>query len=80
MTEQFYYVVTFRDIVNDIGFEWNVLADENSLPNLLSCYDKDAYKLVNIFGLGPLQLDYHEFIKHEQGLETGQGGIKDAIK
>lgn len=77
MTETFYFVVTFQDIVVDIGFEWNVLVDENHLSNLLTCYDKDSYKLVNIFGLGPLQLDYKTFIKTEKDLEIGQGEEKD---
>lgn len=73
MTDTFYFGVTFRDMVIDVGFEWTVLVDENRLPNLLACYDKDSYKLVNIFGLGPIQLDYTNFIKTEKDLEIGQG-------
>lgn len=68
--EVIYYMVELVSIVDNISYP--IFIDGKDLPALISNYDKDNYKLVNVTGLGYINTDYKDFLKKEPNLETGE--------
>lgn len=64
-----YYMVELTD--NNDGYVNSILVEEKNLVNFISNYDKDLYKLVNVYGLGVINLEFKDFLKKENNLEQG---------
>jgi hypothetical protein len=63
-----YYMVELTNIDGRVD---TVLIKEKDLVSFISNYDDVNYTLLNIHGIGPVNLDYKDFIKKEVTLEKG---------
>lgn len=72
--DELYYVVELMDVENNTPH--SILCSEEALNSIVSNYDKDIYKLVNVYGLGQLDLDYMKFTKKPDNLETGDNNVE----
>jgi hypothetical protein len=69
MNKSLYYIVELS--VSD-GLSETVLVKEEDLARLLDNYDKEIYTVINIYGVGPINLEHKDFLKKEKGLELGK--------
>jgi len=66
-TDTIYFIVELAGLENNKTHA--VLIEENKLANFVANYDDGIYKLLNITGVGMINLNYLDFIKKEKGLE-----------
>lgn len=64
-----YFMVELIDLLD--GNTSQVLCKENDLAGFIANYDKDKYKIVNVYGVSNMFLDKNEFIKQDDALEKG---------
>lgn len=66
-----YYMIELASVLD--GGITPLLLKEEKLATFLSNYDKENYKVVNIYGIGQLEQDETKFFKIIEGLEQGKG-------
>ena len=71
-----YYIVDISTVTEGISIP--VLVSEKDLSSFVSNYDTDNYKIINVYGVGILMLDYKEFLKKEKDLEHGTNDKEDS--
>lgn len=64
-----YYMVELVDKID--GNHHSVLVNETTLANFIANYDKKLYTLVNVYGMGEVNLDHNDFITVEKNFEHG---------
>jgi hypothetical protein len=67
--KELHYIV---ELTNIDGMVEAVLVKDRDLAGFISNYDSDSYTILNINGIGPVNLDYKDFIKKETQLEKGK--------
>ena len=60
------------ELTNIDGIVEVILVKEKDLAGFLSNYDSENYTVLNVHGIGPVNLDYTDFIKKEIELEKGK--------
>ncbi len=69
MIKELHYIV---ELTNIDGMVEAVLVKDKDLASFINNYDSDNYTILNINGIGPVNLDYEDFIKKEVELEKGK--------
>ena len=69
MIKELYYMV---ELTNIDGMVEAILVKDKDLASFINNYDSDNYTILNINGIGPVNLDYKDFIKKEVELEKGK--------
>jgi len=69
ISKTIYFMVELIDLLD--GNPNQVLCKEEGLADFIANYDKDKYKIVNVYGVTNLFLESKEFIKQEDALEKG---------
>jgi hypothetical protein len=67
--KELHYIV---ELTNIDGMVEAVLVKDRDLVGFINNYDSDNYTILNINGIGPVNLDYKDFIKKEVELEKGK--------
>lgn len=62
MNLSLYYIVELNNIE---GIPKFVLVKDENLVDFISKYNKEIYTIVNINGIGNINLDYNDFLKKE---------------
>jgi hypothetical protein len=68
-----YYMVELIDSLDGVSSQ--VLCKEEDLAGFITNYDRDKYKILNVYGVSNMFLDCKEFIKTTDGLENGGGNV-----
>jgi hypothetical protein len=64
-----YYIVELMTKLD--GLTETVLVEEKNLANFLSNLDNGIYQVLNVCGVGGINLDFKKFLKQNEGLEQG---------
>ena len=67
--KELHYMV---ELTNIDGIVEVILVKDKDLAGFLSNYDSVNYTILNVHGIGPVNLDYRDFIKKEIELEKGK--------
>ena len=73
ISKAIYFMVEFVDLLD--GNLSQVLCKEEDLADFIKNYDRDKYKVVNVYGVSNMFLDKNEFIKSTEGLEQGGSNV-----
>jgi hypothetical protein len=73
MDIQRYFVVELNEKLD--GFNHAVLLEEKDLVVFLQNYDKDFYTLINVCGIGALDVNFKDYFKNEPDLEKGDSNV-----
>jgi hypothetical protein len=63
MNKTIYYLVEIQNLTD--GEVKKLLLKDSEIPDFMDNLDKDNFGLLNMYGLGFLNLDYKEFIKKQ---------------
>jgi len=69
LSKTIYFIVELMDILDNTLNQ--VLCKEEDLAGFITNYDRERYKIVNVYGVSNMFLDNNEFIKKDDNLEQG---------
>lgn len=70
ISKTIYFMIELIDLLD--GNPNQVLCKEDDLADFIANYDKDKYKITNVYGVTNLFLESREFIKQDDTLEKGE--------
>lgn len=73
ISKTIYFMIELVDLLD--GNPSQVLCKEDDLAGFIANYDRDKYKIVNVYGVSNLFLEKNEFIKQDDALEKGADNV-----